>query len=117
MDVGGGTIPADLDNRLTTVETTNDAQDNRLTDVENNVDGMLAPTTFDELANQTFNYDTLRFGYVDNKLIPINDELTDHAAQLAENANKQNGIFSILEYGADTAKNPFRKYNYDSKRY
>jgi hypothetical protein len=77
----------DHEGRLTDIETLGldllgPDVENRIATLESDVEGFLAPATFDSMNQQSYTFDEYRIGYVNNALVPINEQLADSASKM-----------------------------------
>lgn len=106
----------DHEGRLTDIETLGldllgPDVENRIATLESDVEGVLAPATFDAMNQQSYTFDEYRIGYVNNKmgdpsLIQIPGVTTPVAginylnSQLAEKVKKGEQLVFVKDYGA-----------------
>jgi hypothetical protein len=81
---------SDLDTRVTDIEVLGIDKlapnlEGRITTLESDIEGVLAPTTFDSLSQQNLTFDEMAIGYVDNKITPINEQISSLTSSMAEN--------------------------------
>lgn len=111
----------DHEGRLTDIETLGIDKlapdlEGRLSTVENDVEGFLAPATMDGMSQQGYTFDEYRIGYVDNKLVPINEQLADIATFV--NADKtgvtpaSSSINNLIASASDGDEIRFHKGTY-----